>query len=148
MTPPANPATIAVAPARGENLVLGILAGIVAAIIGAFIWMGITVATGLQVGYVALGIGALVGVAVRYAGNGASPVYGVVGAILTLLGCVGGQLLAAVELSKDAGQSFMDALTHVDFSVAVPQIMEHASPITYFIYAIGIYEGYKLSIRR
>src|SRR5271163_1434415 len=81
----------------GENLFLGILAGVVAAVIGAGIWMGITVATGYQVGYVALGIGALVGLASRYAGNGTSVVYGILGAILTFLSCLTGEAMAEIQ---------------------------------------------------
>ncbi len=131
------------------NLPLGILAGLVAAIVGALIWMGVAVGTGLHVGYVALAVGALVGYAIRLAGKGSTPVFGVAGAVLTLLGCVGGETLTVIQLAaNNAQKGFFDVVGSVDFSLLLPAIFEHASPITYFIYAIGIYEGYKLSIRR
>jgi hypothetical protein len=57
---------------RQGNLFLGILAGIIAAAIGAGVWMGITIATNMHLGLVAIAVGAFVGFAVRIAGNGTS----------------------------------------------------------------------------
>ena len=133
---------------RGENLFLGLLAGAVAALIGALIWMGITIATGFHVGYVALGVGALVGFAVRYAGNGTGVIFGVVGAVLTLAGCLGGEVLAVLQLSANAQHNFYDVVTHADWIQLVTNIFSQMDPIMYLIYAIGIFEGYKLSIRK
>ena len=133
---------------RGENLLLGILAGIVAALVGAGIWMGITIATGMHVGYVALGVGALVGLAVRLAGNGRSMIFGIVGALLTLAGCLGGEILTVVQLATSAEHDFYDTLTTLDLIQTVTNIVTHMDPIMYLIYAIGIFEGYKLSIRK
>jgi hypothetical protein len=131
------------------NLPLGILAGVVAAIVGALIWMGVTVATGMHIGYVALGIGALVGVAVRWAGKGSTPVFGVVGAVMTLVGCILGQALAEIQLAANASSvGFFQVLSVVNAGELISGVVTSSSPITYFIYAIGIYEGYKLSIVR
>jgi len=133
---------------HGENLFLGILAGTVAAVLGAAIWMGITVVTGLHVGYVALGVGALVGLTVRYFGNGTGMIFGIVGAGLTLLGCLGGEILTVIQLSSSPQHDFFSMLTTVDLTRMVPRILEKMDAIMYLIYAIGIFEGYKLSIRK
>jgi phosphate/sulfate permease len=133
---------------RGENLFLGLLAGILAALAGAGIWMGITIATGLHVGYVALGVGALVGLAIRIAGNGRSMIFGIIGALLTLAGCLGGEILTVVQLSSSAQHDFYNTLTTLDLTQTVTNIVTHMDPIMYLIYAIGIFEGYKLSIRK
>lgn len=131
------------------NVGLALGAGLVAALIGAAIWMGITVATGMHIGYVALGIGALVGYAVRVAGKGYTPVFGVIGALLTLLGCLLGQIAAEVQLAaKEAAMGFFDVISSVGLVQIVTLVVQHTGPITYFIYAIGIYEGYKLSMNR
>jgi hypothetical protein len=131
------------------NLPLGILAGSAAALVGALIWMGVTVMTGIQIGYVALGIGALVGFAVRWAGKGSTPVFGVVGAVATLIGCIVGQALAEIELAANASSvGFFQVLSVVNVGELLSGVVTNSSPITYFIYAIGIYEGYKLSIVR
>ena len=55
---------------REENLPFGTFAGAIAAVLGAVIWMGITLPPGCMSAIVALGVGALVGLAIRYAGNG------------------------------------------------------------------------------
>jgi len=133
---------------QGENLILGILAGAVAAIVGALIWMGITVVTGFHVGYVALGVGALVGFAIRLAGNGTGIIFGIAGAVLTFLGCLAGEVLAVIQLSTTAQNDFYQVLTTVDLTQLVENIFSHTDPIMYFIYAIGIYEGYKFSMRK
>ena len=131
------------------NLALGILAGAGAALVGALIWMGITVITGLHVGYVALGVGALVGLAIRWAGKGSTPVFGAAGAILTLLGCLLGEVLTVIQLAANGeGAGFFTVLPRIDFGNVLSAIATHSSPITYFIYAIGVYEGYKLSLYR
>jgi hypothetical protein len=133
---------------REENIPFGILAGALAAVVGALVWMGITVATGLHVGYVALGVGALVGLAVRYVGNGRSMIFGIIGAVLTLIGCLGGEILTVVQLSSTPQHDFYNVLTTVDLTQLVPRILDQTDPIMYLIYAIGIFEGYKLSIRK
>ena len=133
---------------RGENLFLGILAGAVAAIIGALVWMGITIATGLHVGYVALGVGALVGMAVRYGGNGTGIIFGIVGAVLTLIGCLGGEILAVIQLSVTPQHDFYNVLTTADWTQLATNVFDRMDPIMYLIYAIGILEGYMLSIRK
>jgi len=131
-----------------ENIPFGILAGAIAAAVGAAIWMGITVATGVHVGYVALGVGALVGLAVRQVGHGRSVIFGIIGAVLTLVGCLGGEILTMVQLSTSPQHDFYNVLTTIDLTQVVSRILDKADPIMYFIYALGIFEGYKLSIRK
>ena len=99
---------------REENILFGTLAGIIAAIAGALLWMGITVVTGYHVGYVALGVGALVGLTVRLVGNGRSLIFGIVGAVLTLAGCLGGEVLTVVQLASTAQHDFYSTLTDLE----------------------------------
>jgi len=133
---------------RGENIFLGILAGTIAAVLGAAIWMGITVATGMHVGYVALGVGALVGLAIRFAGNGTGITFGIIGAVLTLAGCLGGEILTVVQLSSTPQRDFYHTLMTIDLTQLISNIFNRMDPIMYLIYGIGIFEGYKLSIRK
>lgn len=133
---------------RGENVFLGALAGLAAGIIGAGIWMAVTAGLNLHVGYVALGVGALVGLAIRVAGNGRGPIFGLMGAIFTLLGCVSGEVLAQVQALTSDQHDFYSTLTSVDMGQMISGIFTQAGPIDYLIYGIGIFEGYKLSMRR
>ena len=76
-----------------SSLPKGIAVGFVAMIVGAAIWAGITVATNYQIGWMSVGVGLLVGFAVRVGGGGIDNAFGLAGAALALIGCVLGNLL-------------------------------------------------------
>jgi hypothetical protein len=134
---------------REQNLPMGILAGAGAALAGAVIWMGITVATQMQFGLVAIAVGAGVGYAVRYAGKGVTKTFGVVGAVCTLLSCIAGEVFSVIQMGATAdGIGFLEALSKIDLGVVVQNVVENSSIITYVIYGIGVYEGYKFSFRK
>src|SRR5256885_672553 len=59
--------------AQAGNLLLGFMAGLVAAAVGAALWATITVVTNYQIGWIAIGGRAPRGPPVRAAGQGASP---------------------------------------------------------------------------
>ena len=52
-----------------QNYPMALVAGIVVGLLGALLWGAITVATGYQIGYMALAVGAGVGFSIRYAGK-------------------------------------------------------------------------------
>jgi len=133
---------------RGENFVLGLLAGLVAAAIGAGVWMAVTVMLKVHVGFVALGVGALVGLSIRVAGNGRNILFGIMGALLTLAGCLCGEVLAAVQSAVTPEHDFYSVLTTIDLVALVTTIFTKMDVIMYVIYGIGIFEGYKLSMRK
>ena len=99
-------------------------------------------------GYVALGVGALVGLAIRFVGNGTGMIFGIIGAVLTLIGCLGGEILTVVQLASTPQRDFFNTLTTLDITQLLANILNKMDPIMYLIYAIGIFEGYKLSIRK
>jgi hypothetical protein len=81
--PELDPAMIEVAFQKFEaeqNMVGGFLAGAVAALVGAGVWALVTVLTGYQIGFMAIGVGFLVGLAVQFAGKGINKIFGVMGA--------------------------------------------------------------------
>src|SRR6266576_7031028 len=88
-----------------KKLLLGGFAGLAAAIIGAIIWAVVTVTTKYQIGWMALGVGALVGFALRI-GNGGK-VFGILGAVLALCGCILGNYFSLI--------GFASAQEHVGF---------------------------------
>ena len=133
---------------RGENFFLALLAGVIAAAVGAALWMGVDVGLNLQIGFVAIAIGALVGFAIRFAGNGRGVIYGILGAVLTLAGCLGGEILAILYRESTAQTSMLDLLKTTDLVQLTTTIFSKMDPIGYIIYGIGIFEGYKLSIAK
>jgi hypothetical protein len=129
-----------------SNLPLAILGGVAAALVGAALWAVITVTTGYQIGFMAIGVGFLVGYAVRLAGKGSTPVFGAVGALLSLAGCVVGNVLAiAGFIASDVGQPFFAVLSQIEMATVPSMLTETFSAIDVVFYAIAVYEGYKLS---
>lgn len=134
-----------------QNLALGLVGGIAAAVVAAVIWAVITVLTDYQIGWMAIGVGLLVGYAVRLFGKGIDKVFGFMGAILSLLGCLAGNVLTVmIVIARQEAVSFLEVAL---FFVTSPGAMIEAlaitfSPIDLLFYGLAIYEGYKFAFRR
>ena len=132
-----------------QNLHMGIVGGIIGAVIGAAAWAVVTVATGYQIGWMAVGVGFLAGYGVRLMGKGISKQFGIVGAILSLLGCLAGNLLSVCAMvSKHEDVSFFDILVRLNPEIIVDIFKTTFSPMDLLFYAIAIYEGYRFSFRK
>lgn len=131
-----------------QNLVMGAAAGLAAALAGAAAWAAVTVGTGYQIGFMAIGVGFLVGYAVRFAGKGVTSVFGIVGAVLALVGCALGNLLAVTSIAAaNEGVPLLDAITQLDLPMIQELMVAFFSPMDLIFYAIAVYEGYRLSFR-
>lgn len=132
-----------------QNLSLGILGGIGAAVIGATIWAMITTLTNYQIGWMAVGIGFLVGIGVRSLGKGIDLSFGAVGAALSLLGCLAGNLLTVcILISRQENIELFNLLSRLNPSVAVELMKVTFNPMDLLFYGIAVYEGYRFSFRR
>ena len=131
-----------------QNLPFGILAGTAAALVGAGIWAGITAATEYQIGFMAIGVGILVGLAVRVGGKGLDPIFGIIGAVLAGLGCGLGNLLAGgIFLAAREQVGILQVLSALDFELAKALMVAMFNPIDLLFYGLAIYEGYRFSFR-
>ena len=129
-----------------QSLPLAVIVGALSAGVGAALWAAVTVATKYQIGWMAVGVGFLVGFAVRFAGKGMTPVFGGVGAVFALLGCVGGNLLSAVGfISLESEMGFFEILMRLTPGVATEVLSVTFSPMDLLFYGIAVYEGYKFS---
>ena len=132
-----------------QNLSMGIFGGIIAASIGAAAWAAITVLTNYQIGWMAVGVGFLVGYAVRFLGKGLSKIYGYVGAALALLGCLGGNLLSVCGIiSKQEAIPFFDLISRLNPLIIMDLMQATFNPIDLLFYGIAVYEGYRFSFRQ
>lgn len=132
-----------------QNLTMGILGGVVVAIIGAILWAMITVSTGYQIGYMALAIGLGVGFTMRATGKGIDKIFGITGAILAFFGCLLGNILSIIGFAANSeGLGYMETLSLIDFSLIPSIMMDTFSPMDLLFYGIAIYEGYKFSFRQ
>ena len=131
-----------------QNIVLAVAAGLLASTAAAVVWAAVTYATGYQIGFMAIGVGFAVGYAVKALGKGMTPVFGVIGAVFALFGCVfGNSLTAVIALSQLEDSSVGVVLSaFLTTPALIIEIMtETFSPIDLLFYAIVVYEGFKLS---
>jgi len=132
-----------------QNLPLAVVAGLAASLAGAAAWAAVTVLAGYQIGFMAIGIGFLVGYAVRAAGKGISSVYGVIGAVFSLVGCALGNLLAVTALvARSEGLEFFSLLSQLTPELIMQLMVTTFSPMDVLFYAIALYYGYRLAFRQ
>jgi len=143
-TPDHVPAGPAPAPPAG-GLGLGVAAAVGAAIIGAIGWAVITSVTNYRIGFVAIGVGFLVGLAIERFGGGDARLP-VIGAVVALVGCVLGDMLADAHLvSRDLHIPLTTVLSHPhalwDVYTAEFRFLDAV------FYAIAAYEGFRFGAR-
>jgi hypothetical protein len=130
-----------------RRLLLGGFAGLAAAILGAIIWAVVTVTAKYQIGFMALGVGALVGFALRI-GNGGK-LFGILGAFLALFGCILGNYFSLNAFaSAEEHVSFFTMLNNADPAKVIGVIWEDFMSMSIVFYALAAYEGYKFSAIR
>jgi antitoxin component YwqK of YwqJK toxin-antitoxin module len=131
-----------------QDVTYAIVGGSAAALISAVIWALITVSTCYQIGYIALGVGLLVGFSVRFLGAGIDTHFGVIGAFFAVAGCALGNLLSQlVFYANTEGMEYIETLGLLNFDIVIAIYKETFTPIDALFYAIAGYEGFKFAFR-
>ena len=126
------------------NYALAAVAGVAAAAASAGIWFGIFYYTDTMLGIIAIGVGFLVGFAVKMgAGNRGAFGLQILGAILALLAIIAGDYLSLNHMVRQQWEGFEGWLGLQDF-IEVYKAFIADGPVTLLFYAIAIYEGYIL----
>ncbi|WP_017239636.1 hypothetical protein [Streptomyces sp. SS] len=144
------------APAR-DNLALGLLAGLGAAVVGALVLGGIMRAMAkedgsyTQLGILALGVGALVGFALAKAG-GSNPVLPFAGVPIALFGVFAGQLFGYALMASwwaelDGRALPVSEIFTAHFSDLFTAWKEELGAMDLLFFGIAGYEGYVLTKR-
>lgn len=134
-----------------QNMPMGLAAGLIAAFIGGAIWAAVTVATKYQIGWMAIGVGAFVGYAVKVFGKGISNSFGITGATCALLGCAFGNLLSTCGfIAIQESASFFSILQTVLTKPGLVSDLfkETFNPMDLLFYGIAMYEAYIFSFRQ
>ncbi len=123
-----------------QNFPLAVFAGVVAALVGAGIWAGVTIVTGYQIGYMAIGVGFLVAIAIRVAGKGLTSKFQILGALLALAGCLLGNFLTVYYfIGQNEGLGFFEVMSLIN-PAAIPEVMISTfSAMDLLFYGIAIF---------
>jgi hypothetical protein len=126
-----------------QSLPLGIIGGLVGAAIGAALWAVITMVTDYQIGWMAIGIGFLTGLGMRTLGKGRSPVFGIVGALLALVGVVVGNLIVIHLVMQNEFPGFQLAPNEY-----IEVLTSSLQPMDYLFYGLALFTGFRASIAK
>lgn len=131
-----------------QKLIPGAAAGLVAALVGAGVWAGVTVATEYQIGWMAVGIGFLVGLAVRHVGKGVDSAFGIVAAALALLGCAIGNVVSiSYFIGMNEAIPFMQIVAQLNAGLIADILVSTFEPMDALFYGLAAYFGYKYAFR-
>ena len=132
-----------------QNFSMALITGFAAALLGAIIWASITYLTGFQIGWMAVGIGFMVGYTVRIFGRGIDLQFQIGGAVLSLFGCLLGNLLTVcIFVAESESISFFELLSLMDISLAFNFMTQSFQIIDLLFYGIAVYEGFRFSLYR
>jgi hypothetical protein len=122
--------------------VLGSLIGLA----GASLWAVIAFFAHVSSGFIAMLIGALVGLTVRYFGKGITLKFAILGSSISFLACLVGNFLMVIAFtSKEMSVPFFSIFSSLPL-VNIPRIMWITMrPMDFVFYAIAIYEGFRFS---
>lgn len=85
----------------------------------------------------------------RTMGKGIDSIFGYVGAILALFGCLLGDFLGLIHyIAQAADTSYTQMLATIDYSLVPELIWQTGDFKTLIFYALAIYEGYHFAFRK
>jgi hypothetical protein len=141
----AYPPPAALAPRR-ENVALGIVVGIAAALAGALLYGLLIKGTKHEIGYAALGVGALVGFALGKVG-GRNPVLPVLGIPLALFAVYAGQLFGIALIASSQGDMGVIDIFTKHFGLLQHAWKDSMDAMDFFFFAIAGAEGFAIAKR-
>jgi len=132
-----------------QSLSIAALGGLLAVMAGALAWTIITAIVNVPTTGMAIGMGLLVGGAVRFLGRGLDKSFGCLGAGLSLLTCILGNCLAnSTFIARDVGLPVTSVLAQISPGALPRLVVATFHPIDLLFYGLALYLGYRLSFRR
>lgn len=131
-----------------QDFNFALVGGAVATLLSAILWAVITITAKYQIGYMAIGVGLLVGFAVKYFGAGIDKKFGFLGAGFALLGCLLGNLFSQIGFAaQEESVGFMELIPYLNFGIIVSILTDTFNPIDLVFYGLATYEGYRFAFR-
>lgn len=134
-----------------QNFFTGIVGGISWAIVGASMWTLVALFSGTIASYMAVPVGFLVGHGIRLTGRGLRSRFSVLGAVLTILGCLVGHGMAATLLQGHANRQEMFhqlGIMFINPLEIASRVSAHFHPIDLLFYGLALYQGTCFSLKR
>src|SRR5215216_1609611 len=132
-----------------SNLIMGLIGGALAMLVSAVIWGAITYFTEYQIGWMAIGVGYLVGITVKFFGKGKTIIFGISSAGLALIGCALGNLLFYSSIiASEQGAPFLEVFFFYLLSpVAAIELFTLAFDfMDILFYALAAYVGFSAAL--
>jgi antitoxin component YwqK of YwqJK toxin-antitoxin module len=131
-----------------QSIPYALIGGFVLSVFAAYLWALVAIGSGYQTGIMAIVVGVIVGVGVRYFGAGFDPIFSVIGGGYALLSCLLGSIFSEVGYSMNQeGLGLMQVLSFLNFESIVLIVVDSFSLMDLVFYGIAIYEGIGLSRR-
>ena len=125
-----------------------VVVGVAACLVGAVLWAVVTAVTRVQIGWMAIGIGALVGLSMRRFGRGVEAHFGYVGAGLALFGCLLGNFLTVyVVVATEFEIPLVEAASVLSAGAVARVTFSSFDMFDLLFYGLAIFEGYRLAFR-
>ena len=134
--------------ARPGHLLKGIIGGLSGALLGAVMWAVVTLVSGVQIGFVAIGVAFLAGWGVRTLGRGDTQAFALVGALCSMLGVLLGKALSILWMFAVIEKiPLASILVSTPWSIFIPAVFESLDLADFLFVALALYLGFKLSLR-
>ena len=133
------------------SFALAIVGGLAATVVSAAVWGAVTYFADFQVGLMATGVGLVVGLAVRFFGGTVSVAFGVLAAVLALLGVLLGNLIFfAGAIAREESVGFLEVFV---FLVTNPAVLVDLFAATFQVidvlfYGLAVYIAFRTASGR
>jgi hypothetical protein len=133
------------------SVALAIVGGLAATVVSAAFWGAIPYFADFQVGLMATGLGLVVGLAVRFFGGGRSVPFGLVAAVLALLGVLLGNLIFFTgAIAREESVGFLEVFV---FLVTNPGVVVDLFAATFEVidvlfYGLAVYIAFRTASAR
>ncbi len=132
-----------------QNFIYALLGGLLITLIAAVGWPFIASMTGYGGAYLALGVGLLVGLAVRYFGAGIRPVFGFLAGLLTLAASLTGYYLSLAGFPEQVQlAAILGVPEYLDTESILSTMQDSFVPLDAAFYGLAFILAWVLAIRR
>jgi antitoxin component YwqK of YwqJK toxin-antitoxin module len=134
---------------RYQSFLYALIGGLLVGVVVSLGWALITYTTGYQGAYMALGVGLLIGFSVRYFGAGIKRIFGVLAALLTLVGSLLGYYLSQAGFPQEVKLAAMIGVLHyLNPDLMLNTMRDSFVPLDLLFYGLAVVLAYLLAIRR